>query len=155
MTTETISVGVVLERRPSTSPWLDLVWRPIEAVVPPLPLPSGHVMVEEAGVARIYAGELDVTLFVDETEGYRRNLSDEVPRLFVVLRPDEGGPIPFRATASPYEAEAYQVSGNETVEGVPMPAAVAATVASFVERFHVDQPFIKRERGPKSGGRRG
>ena len=52
-------------------------------------------------------------------------------------------------TASPYEAQDYTDSGEELVERVPMPEGVQAWVWEFIERFHVEETFIKRKRDKK------
>ena len=69
------------------------------------------------------------------------------------MRPGPDGPQPFLVTASPYEAQQYQVGGDEIVEPVAMPEAVIAWVRDFVDRHHVDEPFVKRKR--KGGGATG
>ena len=69
--------------------------------------------------------------------------------------------VPFLATVCPYEAESYSENGEDIVEGDVMPTEINEWVQSFVERFHVDQPFRKRKQKKaydprKSGfGRRG
>ncbi len=63
--------------------------------------------------------------------------------------------VPFLVTACPYEAESYIESGDEIVEGVPMPDVVLAWVEDFVEAHHVEEPFKKRKRkpyDPRKGG---
>ena len=83
-----------------------------------------------------------------ETEGYLVNLSQVPPVVFVVLRrgeaADEMEVEPFHATVCPYEAMGYVESGDEIVEGVPMPQEVQDWVREFVAVYHVDTPFIKR-----------
>jgi len=56
------------------------------------------------------------------------------------------------ATASPYEAQDYLESGEETVEGVPMPEEIAAFIQAFVETHHVDEVFTKRRRQKAASG---
>ncbi|MGH6902881.1 MAG: DUF3305 domain-containing protein [Geminicoccaceae bacterium] len=43
------------------------------------------------------------------------------------------------------EAEGY-LEGDDVVEAVAMPDALIAWVQAFVDRHHVDQPFVKRKR---------
>jgi len=146
---ETMSVGIVLERRDSGHQWQDHQWRVVDV------LPGGEdrddwqILGRGDGWVNYYAGALEIELFRRETEGYKVNLSNEPPLLYVVLREGEeaGGREvePFLATVCPYEAQDYQDSGEETVEGVPMPPDVAAWLADFVERHHVDAPFVKRK----------
>ncbi|WP_051340530.1 DUF3305 domain-containing protein [Azospirillum halopraeferens] len=158
---ETMDLGIVLERRRGVTPWQDAVWSPV-AVIPGAPPVDGgwRLLREEEDRARFHAATLTLELFRTDTEGYKVNLSQEPPRLWVVLRPDDGTPagvVPFVVTASAHEAEAYQVSGGELVDTVPMPPEVMALVMDFVALHHVDVPFEKRERKrhrPEEPGRR-
>ena len=96
-------------------------------------------------------------LFAGETEAYKTNLSQDPPRLFVVLRSGEDQDsqhefLPFLVTASAYEAQDYLDTGEDMVEPVVMPEAVVAFVQSFVDKHHVDQTFYKRKRKPAESG---
>lgn len=148
---ETMPLGIVLERRKSTSPWQDWAWHPV-SVIPGAPPVEGawRLLRDGEGWAQFHAATLPLELFRTDTEGYKLNLSQEPPRLWVVLRPDESGEpgavMPFVVTASAHECEGYQVSGAEIVETVPMPEEVIALVRDFTEQHHVDVPFVKRER---------
>jgi hypothetical protein len=150
-----MQVGVVLERRQSSHPWQDHSWR-AHQVVPGGGLDGDWRIVGQGpGWTRYYAGNLELELHPGETEGYRQNLSCEPALVFVVLRPseDEHEVKPFLATACPFEAQDYLDSGEETVEGLPMPHEMVAWVAAFVERHHVETPFVKRKQKPKQIGR--
>lgn len=151
---ETLSLGVVLERRRVDHPWQDTAWAPV-AVVPGAaagdPAGAWTLLRRGEGWARYLAGTLPLELFRRETEGYKLNLSHDPPRIFVVLREDDDGAsdhefIPFLVTACPYEAQDYLDSSEEIVEGVPMPTDVIAFVQAFVDHHHVDEPFKKRKR---------
>lgn len=153
---ERIPVGIVLERRKSRHPWLDYAWKPV-AIVPGAPPrdPRGEWSVSGQGEdwVHYFAGTLTLELFRKETEGYKVNLSQDPPRVFVVLRDLEDPAVdhplvPFVITASPFEAQGYLESGNDLVEPVEMPAELAAFIQDFVDRHHVDQPFYKRKRRP-------
>ncbi len=50
----------------------------------------------------------------------------------------------FLVTVCPYEMQDYANTGEKIVEGVPMPDDLKAWVWDFVERHHVDEPFVKR-----------
>ncbi|MFD1626791.1 DUF3305 domain-containing protein [Azospirillum griseum] len=145
---ETLPLGIVVERRASTSPWADWSWR-VAAVIPgagPVE-PPGRLLRSGEGWTHTHAATLELELFRTDTEGYRLNLSQEPPRLWVVLRPDAAGDamIPVVVTASAHEGEGYQV-GMDVVETVPMPPDITALVRDFVDQHHVDVPFEKRER---------
>ena len=100
---------------------------------------------------QFHSGTLTLELFRAETEAYKVNLAQNPPRIFVLLRREDDPEsahdyVPFLVTASPYEAQDYLDSGEEIVEGVPMPPDVIAFVQAYVEQNHVDEPFYKRKR---------
>ncbi len=153
-----VSVGIVLERRDSDHPWQDHAWSVQAVMLGGGPAGGWRVVDTGKGWTRYYAGCLDLRLFRRETEGYRQNLARDPPSVFVVLRPGEGEGDgghevePFLITACPFEAQDYMDSGEETVETVPMPAEIAAWIRAFIDRHHVDEPFIKRKQKPKQCG---
>lgn len=153
---ESLLLGVVLERRDAANPWIDAVWRPVEVLPGGPPANDWRLLGEGPGWRRWYAGAFPIELFRKETEGYRRNLIAERPVVYVVLRPAErgGAPVmqPCHVTVDPFEADSYQISGDEVVEGVPMPPEVAMLVQAFVDAWHVDEPFVKRKQKPKAPG---
>lgn len=144
---ERLRVGVVLERRMVAGPWAAERWRAVEllpGVVAPLPW---AVLAEGEGWRRCYAGDVPIELFRTETAGYRDNLASGRPTVWVILR--RGGPHGVRlheATVDPGEVEAHSDAGDDLVEAVPMPPAIAAWVQDFVDRHHVERPFWKRRR---------
>ena len=93
---------------------------------------------------------MTLALHRKETEGYRTNLAGE-RAVYVILRPDASGVMrqPFLATVCPFEAQDYADDADSRVDAVPMPELVAAWLIAFVRRHHVDEPFRKRERGPR------
>jgi len=163
---ETMAVGVVIERRASDHPWVDYSWHAI-SVIPKAPArdPKGdwRTLVDGDRAAQFHAGTLELSVFRKETEGYKLNLSQHPPRLWVVLRREQEGDcphevVPFHVTADPNEAQIYLDNGEDVVDAVPMPDLIAGWLKEYVDRHHVDQPFYKRKRAPhpeKSGGGRG
>jgi hypothetical protein len=154
-----ISVGVVVERRAATSPWIDHVWRPI-GVLTGAPETAAWTPLPGAGGAdTFYAGAAEIELYRSETTNYRDNLASGQPSLWVVLRPTGAEP-PFSVvivTADPAEGEAFTETATDLVEAVPMPDAIAQAVAGFVAEHHVEQTFHKRKRDrvdPEALGRR-
>ena len=151
---ESLPLGIVLERRAVDNPWIDHRWRAVAVIAgaqPLSPLGDWTRLGAEEGWAHFHAGTLSLELFPKETEGYKVNLSQDPPRLYVVLRNEEEGlcdheVLPFLVTACPYEAQDYLDSGEEQVDVVPMPEGVIAFVQDYVERHHVDEPFHKRKR---------
>ncbi len=144
----TMPVSVVVERRAINSQWLDHVWRPV-GVLPVAANDHGKLLAEGEGWTQFHGGTLDIELFRGETEGYRNNLSQASPMVYVVLRKNEEADgleyEPFLATVCPYEAIGYSEDNDDMVEGVPMPPEIMIWVQDFVTRHHVDTPFVKRK----------
>jgi hypothetical protein len=156
-------LGVVVERRRSTSPWQDWVWRPV-AVIPGAPPvgPEGRELLRGEEALRYHAATLPLQLHRTDTAAYLTNLTGRLPVVYVVLRKATDGGAhayrPFLVTVSPFEAGDYLESGEDIVEGVPMSEGLIAWVQAFVDRHHVEQPFVKRKRkrdGAAAGQDRG
>ncbi|BCX17907.1 MAG: hypothetical protein KatS3mg117_1589 [Geminicoccaceae bacterium] len=145
-----LELAVVVERRRAKSRWVDWVWRPVELVPELAGEPAPRLLVEGEGWTRWLAGTATLELHRKETADYRLALSAEPPQLYVVLRRVEDDPElpwrPFLITASPFEAQVYAEPGDDLVEALPMPEPVVGLVQDFVERHHVDTPFLKRRR---------
>jgi Protein of unknown function (DUF3305) len=154
-----IAVGVVVERRAATSPWIDYEWRPVRVLTGVPEAAPWTLLPGASGADTFYAGAADVELYRSETTNYRDNLASGQPMLWVVLRPTDGDP-PFtlvRVTADPAEGEAFTETATDLVEAVPMPEPVAEAVAAFVAEHHVERTFEKRKRdraNPEALGRR-
>lgn len=150
---ETMQVGIVLERRRIESRWQDHVWQPVSVIPGAAPADGFRLLQGGKGWAQYLAATLPIELHRTETDGYRHNLSQTRPMVYVILRKEEGAfedaPRPFKATVCPYEAQGYSESGGDAVEPVPMPDVIAAWVQDYVARHHVDRPFVKRKRSGK------
>lgn len=153
---DSLPVGIVVERRDSSHPWADHIWKPV-AVMPGAPPmdPSGpwKVLQEGEGWEQYLAGTLEIEIWRTDTDAYLDSLSGERGLVFVVLREDLEGDhevIPFLATVSSYEAQDYADAGEDIVEGVPMPEPVKAWLQAFIDKHHRPEPFRKRRlRGKK------
>ncbi|MFA7429355.1 MAG: molybdenum cofactor guanylyltransferase MobA [Rhodospirillaceae bacterium] len=152
---DVMTVGVVVERRPSTHPWGE------DSIVPLFALPGLPTdvplrdMGERDGRRRWCSPGLELRMFKRETGGYRRNLEEDEPSIYVVLRPTPGGALPFEpylATLCPFEAQTYLTGGEMRVERVAMPPEIEAWAIAYVERHHADEPFRKRKQKRKDGG---
>lgn len=157
---ERLPLGVVLERREVDHPWVEHAWKAV-AVIPGAgsldPRGEWQVLGSGEGWVHYHAGTLSLELFRKETEGYKVNLSQDPPRVFIGLRAGEDMEsahdlVPFLVTACPYEAQDYMDSGEEQVEAVTMPDGVIGFVQAFIEQHHVDEPFYKRKRKPAETG---
>jgi hypothetical protein len=153
-------VGVVVERRKAKSGWIDFVWRPL-SVLAGIPATEPWTKLTEDGEATtFYSGAANVELHPAHTTYYRDNLASGEPSLWVVLRPSSGA-SPYeliKVTADPFEGEAMTETGGDIVEKVAMPGTVREQIAAYVDKYHVERPFYKRQRertDPESIGRRG
>ncbi len=146
---ETMSLGLLLEKRKIDHPWQEYAWH-VYAVLPGARDDADWELVSQDDVQTIYlACTMEVELYQRETEGYKNNLESQQPVIFVVLRQGEEAEDhdvePFLMTACPYEAADYLESGEEIVESVPMPDGVRIWVESFVKAHHVEEKFKKRK----------
>jgi len=148
---QSIPVGVVLERRCIDHLWQDYEWRPVSIVPGAGAIEEWKELDRGDGWVRYLAASMPLELHRKETESYKVNLSNEPPVVYVVLSEsaDSEGVhevAPTHVTVSAFEAQDYLDSGETMVEGVPMPVEILAWVEDFVERHHVDEPFVKRKR---------
>ena len=148
---DTIRLGIVIERRELDNPWVDHEWRPV-AVLPGTPEVGQWRRTESGdGWVRYLCADLPVSLYRKETEAYLANLETGRPSVFVVLRTTDEADAEHEieavlATVSPFEAQDYLDSGEDIVESVAMPDAVREWVEAFVAEHHVEEPFRKRKR---------
>jgi hypothetical protein len=144
-----IPVGIIVERRRAASAWAEFVWCP-SAVLPGVPeTPPWTALETEADRTAFYAGAVEILLYRTDSAGYRENLRDDAPVLWVTLQPTGDAERPYEisaATADPGEGEAYSENAGNLVEALPMPDAVRTIVARFVAEHYVDRPFLKRQR---------
>jgi len=156
MTEASLEVGVVVRRRSIDNPWIDQLWSPAMILDEVPSTAPWTVLSTEADTTTYYAGAATIDLFSAETANYRDNLADGAPRIWVALRRRDGG-AEFeltKVTADPTEGEAMFESGCDVIGTVPMPADIASWIAAFVDQFHVERAFHKRQRDRGGGDRR-
>jgi hypothetical protein len=143
-----IPIGVVVERRKATSPWAEVIWRPV-AVLGGVPdAPAWTPLAIDGETATFYAGEAEIELYRSEADNYRRNLASAVPAVWVALH-ETGGDPPYAVaavTADPAEGEGLTEPGQGIIEAVAMPEPLRHTIAAFVAEHHVERAFEKRTR---------
>ena len=147
MAEESMEVGVVVAKRKLKGPWASHMWLP-RAILPAAPAmaPWTRLAGEEAEET-FFAGPVVISLHSGDTSHYRDNLVSGRPSLWVALRPVAGDDHEVAGiTADPYEGEGMTEVTGDVVEAVPMPSEVRDWVAQFVERYHVERPFVKRKR---------
>lgn len=151
-------IGVVVVRRKLKSPWADHAWLPYAALSAVPGVHPGTPLGTDGMDEFYYAGSLQVTLHPSVTGPYRDNLNSGHPALWVSLRLSGHDGYEITAvTADPYEGEALAGGIGQVVEAVPMPKNIQATLTAFIQAFHVERPFVKRQRDrvdPEVRGRR-
>lgn len=145
----TMPLGVVLRRSPGVTRWASWAWKAV-AVLPGAATAEWHVLRQQDGVTEYHAATPMLELHGAETEAYLHALNAAVPSVYVVMRRTGAhDTVPLQVllvTASPYEAQDYDDSGDEIVEKVPMPPGLVAWVRDFVRAHHQEDTFKKRRR---------
>ena len=147
----TLPLGIVLRRAPGVTRWARWVWT-ASAVMPGAGPADWRVLRSEDEVTEYHAATLTLELHGADADAYLHELNCQQPSVYVILRDEGGDDCPLEVltvTASPYEAQDYADSGEEIIEKVPMPPALYAMVAEFVEEHHEEEVFIKRKRDKK------
>jgi hypothetical protein len=143
-----IPVGVIVERRKATSPWTDVIWRPV-AVLAGLPEAAPWTPLTIDGeTATFYAGAAEIELYRSEADNYRSNLASTAPAIWVALQ-ETGGDPPYTVaavTADPAEGEGLMGPGQGIIEAVAMPEPLRHAIARFVAEYPVEHVFKKRAR---------
>ncbi len=148
MTTESWTVGVVVDKRPLKSVWQPFAWVPSAALVAAPSVERWAPLGRDGEVERFYAGPATLTLWPGETDTYKHNLESAAPSVYVVLRKDDSarGLDLLLATVDAGEAHAHADTGDDIVEPVPLPPEIRDWMAAFVERHHVERTRYKRQR---------
>ena len=146
-TTTRLPVAAILERRPSTSPWIDHSWTVSGvAVGRHANMAEARPVRETADAAFFLVGGLELSLYVDECESYYFNLVSDTPRAYVVAHVDgtNGSPEPFRVTMSFDEAHAY-LEGEDEIFAVDVPPEVYRWTEAFVIANYFPEKKRKRK----------
>lgn len=148
MPTFAVDIGVVLECRKAKSPWLDMIWEAHAVLPEPATAEPGASLGLNGDGMLVYGGAATLEVHTVETQFYRDNIVSGDPRIWVVLRPqpEDARPEIVKVTCDPTEGEGYTETGWDIVNMVPMPEAIQLALIDFIDRHHVDQPFIKRKR---------
>jgi hypothetical protein len=143
-------LGIVIRRQPGVTRWARHVWRAV-AVLPGAGAADWTELRRDGDVVEFHAATVPLELYRADAEAYMVSLNMNPPTVFVVLRRDDDPDSPHEyvvhtATASAYEAQDYQDSGEEIVEPVPMPEGLIAWVKSFTDVHFEEEEFKKRKR---------
>lgn len=145
-------VGVVIDRQPARSQWIDHLWRPVEVLTDPPPGPAWRELRRDGATVRFLATGIDLHLHRSDIASYRYNLTGAEPRLYVVLRPAGDGAQVLLVSAAPDEAQLFMDTGENIVEALPMPARLRDLVGAFVAAHPPPPPMRKRKRKPADAG---
>ena len=141
-------LGIVVRKSPGVTRWAKWVWRAV-AVLPAAPPADWREMQRVGESSEYHAVTLPLELYRTDTEAYRTALSNDPPSVYVVMRPTAADDFPLEfvtVTASAFEAQDYQDSGEEIVEPVPMPEGLIAWVQAWIDKHHKEEKFVKRRR---------
>ncbi|HEX9396318.1 MAG TPA: DUF3305 domain-containing protein [Burkholderiales bacterium] len=140
------SLGVVMQRRPSRSRWVDFVWEPW-GVLPGYAEGESRVLVDGAETKQWLHPGFTLVLHRDEAEGYYLNVSAAQPRVYILWRMEGEQALPLEVTASSEEAGRW-LDGGHSVDGVAMPPEIFAWVGDYVEKNYRPEP--KKRIKPRS-----
>lgn len=139
-------VAVVMERIPLKNRWASERWE-AKGVLPDVfgSAASPRTLYDDGSRVEILYSGHELSLKFEETENYFLNLTSPEPKVFVLVRNDDGTPRPALISVS-YGEAARWMDANETVDAVALPVDLLAWVGEFVERYFRPKPKFKRER---------
>jgi len=131
---DSVNIGVIMQRRPVEHPWQDHEWRVVALVPDP---PAGLAPGSDAGGQELYlAGVAELRLHSTEIAAYVENLTSPQAALYMVLvgGGQAAGDLPWvldRVTANPYEAQYY--IHDEDIRVVPTQLSVVPSLITAGE----------------------
>ena len=144
-----VALGVVIAHEKIDHPWQEYAWRPVSVFLNAPEVDEWRELRRDPTAIHYHAATLPLELHPKETIGYVANLDAGKPLVYVVLREGGEGGKPMQValvTASPYDAEVYGYTSEETVGTVAMPEPLIELLGAFVAEHHVEEPFVKRQR---------
>jgi hypothetical protein len=155
MQTESLIVGVVMQRRRLASRWQSHAWRPIDIVLDADPAPGMQPLLDDESDARWLHRGFEVGLYRDEAEGYHLNATAPAPCWFIMWRSEEIDgvelAVPRMVTLS-YNEAARLMDGGEQVDTLPLSAQVLAELAAYAAVHYRPEAKGKRRRPSFEGG---
>src|SRR4249919_2352691 len=136
-----------MQRRASTSKWVDHVWEPWGVLSGYEGDAAPRQLVNEPKVAQFLHPGFELLLHKDELEGYYLNVSAPAPRVFILWRMEGDSALPLQVTVSSEEGGRW-LDGGHSVDGVAMPPEIFAWVGDYVE--HNYRPEPKKRIKPRS-----
>ena len=150
-----LTVGVIVERRPGVTRWQREVWQPRALLVDAPKNADWRELRRDGDRVEYLAATVPLTLYRGEAEAYRVALSEPVPAAYVILRPSAREGFPWYVhlvTLSPHEAALFEQSGDELVEKVALPDGLIGWAGRWIETHYREEKFVKRKRRPMEEG---
>ncbi len=147
-TPDKFPVSVIMESKPSKSPWLDQCWSAIGVccIADESKDVGVEKVIQQGEIQQFVYRNLKLRLYVDECESYYHNLLSPHPSCYVIAREDgQGKPIPVIVSMSFDEANAYQ-EGDDLVYSVPIPVELYRWLEAYVIEHYMPQKRKKRKR---------
>lgn len=141
-------VSVIMESRPSNSPWQARSWDAIGVcqISEAANAQADEKVIQQGDVEQIIYSNLRLRLFRDECESYYHNLMSPKPGCFIIAREDDDDrPVPFLVSMSFDEAHAYQ-EGDDLVYAVPIPPELYGWLEAYVVAHYMPVKRKKRKR---------
>ena len=144
-------LGVVVRRAPGVTKWVRWTWNAV-GVLPGAGPANWKVLREEGETTEFHAATVRLQLHGADAEAYMNGLAAQTPSIYVVMRATEDDDRPYEvllATASPYESQDYEDSGEDVVAKIPMPDGLIAWVRDFALAHYEEEEFKKSRRDKK------
>jgi hypothetical protein len=129
-----ISLGIVVARPRRHDSHPD--WQTSRVMLGDHAIAAGRLLRQDSDAEYYFAGAAELRLDADEIDSYRVNLSQDEPRLYVVMAPREDGKVPPHVhliTADPDEAVGYLAAAPDGIEEIAMPPALAELISIFID----------------------
>jgi hypothetical protein len=139
-----ISLGVIVTRPRSPDPRAagEHDWQTSRVMLGEHAIAAGRLLRRDGEADYYFAGAAELYLDADEIDSYRINLSQNEPRLYLVMAPrqdNDAPPLVHVITADPDEAVGLQAASPEGVEEVAMPPALADLISIFIDSHTDDE----------------
>jgi Protein of unknown function (DUF3305) len=145
-----LSIAVIMERRPLANRWQSEKWEPIGFIPDPGDVAEPRLLMQDGERVHWLHGGFELKLYRDEAENYYLNLSTPQPVVFIIWRMEEAMAVPKFVTVSYGEAARFMDS-DEHVDSVPMTRDMCDWLGEFVNNNYQPEPK-KRSRPPSFKG---
>lgn len=146
-------VSVIFERHPSTSRWQNFYWKVGGVVSGSHSAEGGASLIREEDEVSFYlVTGLEITLYVDECEGYYHNMKSPQPSVYVVASAPEDGvmsddmPPETVAVSLNFDYAHSSLEADDLVYAVAVSPELYRWSEAYVLENYVAQKRVKRKR---------